>query len=203
MTLLIFSKVFAAPSKAKISLQQTESKKIQSLVTSYYLSKAAKARSFVEALTFGVNDIPGCDPNHPAPPNVTNCINIACDHLGEYGCDQASEIQAVATACRGVDGACVQSSCNHLGPYGCDQMVEIQNVTNVCRDVFDSRCMDVVCRHLGEYGCDQMVEIQNVAKTCSGRVDPDCIESVCQRLGEYGCDQMVEIENVARTCTGN
>ena len=197
-TFLVCSTAFAG----KKPNATIDTEKVKSLVYSFYLSKAAASKNFINSLLLESDNRPGdCDPGHQ-PPSVSNCINVACNHLGQYGCDDNTEIQNVAAACRGVDGGCLEASCAHLGPFGCDNFTKIQNVTGLCRKVFDSRCMDVVCKHLGQYGCDDFTEISNVSNVCAGRVDSDCIESVCQRLGPYGCDDFTEIQNVAKTCSG-
>jgi hypothetical protein len=207
VTLFCCSIVFASARSDIGSKNQPaiDVKKIESLAISYQLAQYKKQKmSFVESLNRGDNLPPGCDPHHPPPPQNSNqCIDIVCEKLGSFGCDQQSEITAVAAACRGVDPTCVESTCNRLGSFGCDQMSEITDVTNTCRQVFDGRCMDVACDHLGTFGCDQMSEIKQVAALCKGRVDADCIQSVCQRLGSFGCDQLSELQQVAKSCGGN
>ena len=188
LTLLVCSISFAA---APV-VQKLDQKKLDALVISYTIAKNLKQKS---ELFESMNHHPICNPQ-------TSCIDAACEKLGTFGCDSQSEIDAVASACRGVDGDCLSSVCTRLGSFGCDSMSEIQSAANVCKNVFDGRCMDVVCDHLGTFGCDSMSEVSEVGKLCTGRVDSDCIQSVCNRLGSFSCDSMSELQQVAKTCGG-
>lgn len=208
-----FSKIIIACSlicltNAYGSDAQIDSEKINSLVNNYYIREASLANSHANNLVFKLESkmtehhIGDCSPGNHHPPDSSNCINEACNFLGSYGCDSASEVQAVATACRGVDSSCLNKSCALLGNYGCDSISEIQGVTGACRKVADSRCIDVVCNRLGNYGCDSLSEIIEVGNACSNRVDIKCIETVCDKLGSYGCDSLSEVANVAKSCSG-
>lgn len=202
LTLFCVSVAFGAVQPA---VTNVDVKKIDALASSYFLQKyKLKKMNLFETLSrVGADHVPpGCDPHYP-PPNQNECIDVACNKLGTYGCDQQSEVSEVIAACRGVDADCVEASCGYLGTYGCDQMSEIVAVANNCRQIFDGRCMEVVCTKLGTYGCDQLSEVQQVGAICKGRVDSGCIESVCARLGTYGCDQMSEVQQVAKSCGGN
>ncbi len=194
---------WALDSSVQKTSQKLEVAKIESLAKDYFLNKYLNKKSqFMRILNVPSHTPPDCNPHH-RPPNVNECIDVACDQLGSYGCDQQSEIDQVVSLCRGVDGDCVAATCRRLGSYGCDQMSELQQVSRVCNNIYDGRCIDVVCDKLGSYGCDQMTEMNQVSAICSGRVDSDCIQSVCQRLGSYGCDQLSEVQQVARSCGGS
>jgi hypothetical protein len=209
MTLILSSNLWASTTiqshidSEQNSAQIQKAEKIDSLARDYFLrSYQNRKMSFVESLNREELRQPGCDPHHQ-PQNPNECIDTVCTHLGQFGCDQQSEISQVADACRGVDADCVDTACSYLGQFGCDQINEIQQVANSCRKIFDGSCMRVACTHLGQFGCDQINEIQQVGALCSGRVDSGCIESVCQRLGQFGCDQLNELQQVAKSCGGN
>jgi hypothetical protein len=132
-----------------------------------------------------------------------SCVDVSCQFLGSFGCDDVSEVERVGRACRGnFDGECVNSTCTHLGSFGCDDIGEIERVTALCRGNYGGKCVDVACQHLGRFGCDEISEIERVNGACQG-VKASCLESVCQKLGTFGCDDISEIERVASSCRGN
>ncbi len=103
------------------------------------------------------------------PPNGPACLDVACQKLGQFGCDDMSEIKEVSEACRGnYDGSCLSSACRKLGQFGCDDMSEIKKVARACVGNRDSDCFDSVCQRLGQFGCDDFSEIDEVLKTCAG-----------------------------------
>lgn len=132
-----------------------------------------------------------------------SCVDVSCQFLGRFGCDDVSEVERVGRACRGnYDGGCVNSTCNHLGRFGCDDIGEIERVANLCRGNHGGECVDVACQQLGRFGCDDLAEIERVNGACRG-VKASCLESVCQKLGSFGCDEISEVERVANSCRGN
>lgn len=187
---------------AKVN-QQVQVVKIEKLANSFFLNKAALEQNYIHSLVTEnqFNHDPHCGHGH-YPPSPTNCINEACTRLGQSGCNEQSEIQDVASACRGVDGNCITETCAYLGQSGCNEMSEIQTVGNACRQMFDIRCMKLVCSYIGQQGCNELSEISGVGSACSGRVDTDCVESVCRRLGANGCNELSEIQTVTRACGG-
>ena len=132
-----------------------------------------------------------------------SCVDVSCQFLGRFGCDDVSEVERVGRACRGnFDGECVNSTCTHLGKFNCDDMSEVEQVAALCRGNHGGKCVDVACQHLGRFGCDDFSEVERVNNACRG-VKASCVESVCQKLGNFGCDDMSEIERVAASCRGN
>lgn len=135
-------------------------------------------------------------------PNGPKCVDVACDLLGRYGCDELSQVEGVGRACRGnYDGTCLKSSCGFLGRFGCDELIEVTRVATSCQGVYSMDCINTACGLLGRFGCDELIEVERVGKSCRGS-DAQCIQSVCARLGRYGCDELVEVERVAASCAG-
>jgi hypothetical protein len=132
-----------------------------------------------------------------------SCLDVACQYLGTYNCDSASEIEQVARSRRGNwSGDCLNGACSRLGSYNCDSPIEIDEVAKSCRGQRGDSCMAVVCGYLGSYNCDSMSELSAVGRACQN-VEGKCIESVCSKLGKYNCDSMSEIERVAKSCRGD
>lgn len=170
MTLILSSNVWAsAKVQSRIdSAQAVRAEKIDSLARDYFVQAYQKRKkSFAESLKREDFRPPGCDPHHP-PQSPNECIDVVCNHLGSFGCDQQSEINQVADTCRGVDGGCINSVCSRLGNFGCDQMSEIKQVGTMCAGRVDSGCIENVCQRLGNFGCDQMSELEQVTKSCGG-----------------------------------
>ena len=166
LVLFIGSVSIAAPApKANVALKfqtgktaqvKIDTAKIESLVKDYYVEKNQKnqvsAQNVFQSLSpRGPRPRPGDD---CGPSRGMDCIDAACEKLGEYGCNEQSEINTVITACKGVDGECLNTACSKLGEYGCNEMSEITSVAAICRNVFDRNCIEVVCNRLGEYGCN-------------------------------------------------
>jgi hypothetical protein len=133
----------------------------------------------------------------------SSCVDVSCQFLGRFGCDDVAEVERVGRACRGnFNGECVNSTCTHLGRFGCDELSEIEQVAALCRGNHGGKCVDVACEHLGRFGCDDISEVERVNSACRG-VKASCLDSVCQKLGTFGCDDIGEIERVANSCRGN
>jgi hypothetical protein len=104
-----------------------------------------------------------CDPVGPS------CVDVACDKLGHFGCDDLSEIKEVGVVCRGnYDGSCLEAVCAKLGHFGCDDLSEIRSVARACVGNYDLSCFESVCSRLGAFGCDDVKEVEDVLKTCVG-----------------------------------
>ena len=103
---------------------ESKSAVITKLVDQYYAKKEAKNLS---SKLFGkpMARLPiNCNPE-PA----RNCTDVVCEKLGQFGCDDMSEIKQVAQLCRGnYDRNCIESVCDKLGQFGCDDMNEVQAV---------------------------------------------------------------------------
>jgi hypothetical protein len=139
------------------------------------------------------------------PGNTQACVDVACAKLGNWGCDEQSEVTQVLRACRGNrDGGCVEKVCAKLGSWGCDEMREIESVATSCQHQRGGACVDVACGKLGNWGCDELTEATQVATACQGSYDGGaCVQSVCARLGNWGCDEMSEILQVLNECNGH
>jgi hypothetical protein len=137
---------------------------IARLVDQYYAKKETKNLS---SKLFGkplVRPPINCNPE-PA----RSCTDVVCDRLGQFGCDDISEIQQVGRLCRGnYDGNCIESVCDKLGQFGCDDMNEVQAVGRACVGNYDTSCFESVCQRLGQFGCDDMNEVEEVLRTCAG-----------------------------------
>jgi hypothetical protein len=132
-----------------------------------------------------------------------SCVDVACEKLGRYNCDDVSEIQQVGEACRGNrGGACLAAACSKVGRYNCDDLSEIAVIGKACRGNFREACLEAVCARVGRYNCDDISEIRIVGEACRG-TSASCIESVCNRVGRYNCDDLSEIEAVASSCRGD
>ena len=169
-------------------------KTIDYLVEQYYESKVLEAFLKINHQDASNKHRDDCEPRHGS----TSCVEAACDALGQFGCDDMSEIRSVTAACRGTSGRCVAASCDALGKFGCDDMSEIRSVTAACKGS-NGRCVAAACNALGQFGCDDMSEIRSVTTACKG-VDGRCVRSVCENLGRFGCDDMSEIRSVTATC---
>jgi len=185
------------------------------LIIAALLSTAASARTAVSKATIDTlagqyyasqrfNTIPAHAPQDCLQnPTGPSCVDVACDLLGRFGCDDLSQVESVGRACRGnYDGTCVKSSCAHLGRFGCDDLAEVTRVAVSCKGVYSTDCIDTVCGLVGRFGCDDLVELERAGTMCRG-ADSSCIKSVCARLGRFGCDDLAEVERVAASCGGN
>lgn len=108
-------------------------------------------------------------PPHNCYPDGPSCVDAACARLGAFGCDDISEVQAVARVCRGNhNGNCLNAVCDKLGAFGCDDPNEIQAVARACVGNYDTDCFNSVCARLGSFGCDDLDEAVEVLRTCAG-----------------------------------
>ncbi len=176
--------------------------KIDSLVLEYYRGQNPRVQSIARLMnqTVRTEDV-NCPAPRPAP--GPSCVDVACQQVGKYNCDDFSEIDTITKACRGnYDGGCVAEVCDHLGKYNCDDLSEITNVATMCRSQFNGDCVKSACDHAGKYNCDDFSEMENIAKLCVG-VPASCLDSVCAHLGTYNCDDLSELEAVGNSCRGN
>jgi hypothetical protein len=170
--------------------------KMDRLAAEFYLNQARGIADLMQGTNGRSRD---CDHDGGQPA----CVDVVCSRLGQFGCDDMSEVERVGRICRGnINGGCVDAVCDKLGQFGCDDFSEVERVTTMCRGHYNGRCIDVACDHLGHFGCDDISEVTRVGQACRA-VDGDCMESVCQKLGTFGCDDISEIERVAASCRGN
>lgn len=144
-----------------------------------------------------------CEDQEDEQGSNASCRDVACALLGQFGCDDLSEIKAVGEACRGnQNSGCLEAACDRLGAFGCDDLSEVRSVAEVCKGHLGRRCINVSCDLLGQFGCDDLSEIRTVGQFCRG-TPSRCIEATCARLGQFGCDDLSEVKAVAESCQGN
>ncbi|MGZ3742248.1 MAG: hypothetical protein ACXWRE_00060 [Pseudobdellovibrionaceae bacterium] len=97
-----------------------------------------------------------------------SCIDVACDLLGHFGCDDKSKLSEVGMACRGnFDGYCLEAACSKLGKYGCDDLIEVHQVGQACVGNYDMSCFESVCQRLGKRNCNDIHEVVDILRTCA------------------------------------
>lgn len=97
------------------------------------------------------------------------CLDVVCNNLGTYGCDDKSEIDDVLKMCRGnFDGECIRVACRAVGTYGCDDRSEVREIARACVGNIGGECVAAICKRLGQYGCDDRSEILEVINKCAG-----------------------------------
>jgi hypothetical protein len=201
----VISCLFAFSIPAFAGEAQIDKARIDALVTDYFANETSKSKiaTVKSLMKFDGTHNQDCEDQDDEEGNSTSCRDAACDRLGQFGCDDISEIRAVGEACRGNhNSACLELACDRLGRFGCDDLSEIRTVAQVCKGHYGRRCIKVACDRLGQFGCDDLSEIRVVGDACRG-VPSRCVESTCDRLGQFGCDDLSEIKAVAESCRGN
>lgn len=205
--LLLVSLVVSTSGVAREALlsDQVNKSKIDRLVSEYFAQQSsqrpmANIKSLMHANSTHEQN---CEDQEDEQGSNTSCRDVACDFLGQFGCDDLSELQAVGEACRGNrNSACLEAACTRLGQFGCDDLSEVRTVAQVCKGHPGRRCLNVSCDLLGQFGCDDLSEIRTVGEFCRG-TPSRCVESTCARLGQFGCDDLSEVKAVAESCKGN
>jgi hypothetical protein len=159
--LIMMMVLFATSSSFAVEAQSVS---VRTLVDEFYQQK----QSF-EGFSKLVSNNFHPSPRHDCPPRGPNCLDVACDILGTFKCDDLSEIQYIGAACRGnYDGTCLAATCKKMGVFKCDDLNEIQGVARACVGNSDLSCFESVCNRLGVFKCDDFHEIEEVLRTCAG-----------------------------------
>ncbi len=109
------------------------------------LTHGQKVSSFVNEY-FGQKNF---TPAHESCSPTTDCTDVVCNRLGQFGCDDKSEIDEVLLWCRGnYGGNCIEVSCKFLGQFGCDDRSEVQEIARACVGNFGGDCITSVCGRL-------------------------------------------------------
>ncbi len=149
-----------------------DSQKIHQLVDQFYLQKSPAKAAPKHLLGFlNLNPKPngflsnqGCGPG-----SGSSCMDVACEKLGSFGCNDLDEIKTVGLACRGNwNGDCLTAACEKLGSFGCNDMGEITVVARACVGNANTQCFESVCQKLGSFGCNDQNEVTEVLNACSG-----------------------------------
>ena len=136
-------------------------------------------------------------------PERTSCLAEACNLLPRYECDDNSDLDEVASACRGNrDGACLREIAQTLPAYSKDDMNDIRALTAVCASGVDHRCFAAAKQHLPSYELDDLADIREIGEICKD-TDGRCVEAACARLPSYECDSPSDLREVAATCRGD
>lgn len=201
VSLVVSNSVFARETSGSNLVSKAH---INSLVAHYYAEQSPRRIPDIKSLMqMNGSHEQDCEDQEDEQGSNTSCRDAACDLLGQFGCDDLSELKAVGEACRGNrNSACLEAACTRLGPFGCDDLSEVRSVAQVCKGHLGRRCINVSCDLLGQFGCDDLSEIRAVGQFCRG-TPSRCIESTCARLGQFGCDDLSEVKAVAESCQGN
>ena len=177
---------------------------LKKITTSFHLMKLLKLDQKMDLAMIDRGD-PSCPP-YPGQGASVTCMQVVCNKLGSYGCDDQADISRVAQVCASqFDGSCIQSACEKLGSYGCDDFTDIQRVAALCSGNFGSYCINTACSYLGSYGCDDVTDLQRVGLSCA-RANynaVECLKYSCAKLGSYSCDDYTEVDRVLKSCNGH
>ena len=156
--ILISSVTFAAPSKGR---------SINDLVDQYYSIKEKQKIFNSQKKNILFQQTETLQNHCPVP--GPSCMDVACDKLGSFDCDEVSEIKEVGRVCRGNEnGLCVDAVCKKLGSFDCDDLSEVKVVARACVGNHNAECFESVCKRLGSFDCDDVDEVEDVLNACSG-----------------------------------
>ncbi|MDD0854346.1 hypothetical protein HBN50_14635 [Halobacteriovorax sp. GB3] len=106
----------------------------------------------------------------PQNPIGSACMEVACEKLGTFGCNEVEEVIEIGQACRGnYSGDCLANLCDRVGTFGCNEKEEVKTIARACVGA-DNSCVEFVCNKLGAFGCNEISEVVEVAKSCSGSI---------------------------------